>query len=82
MAESDDIASLRLRLHDFQVEHRDLDEIIERLMQTPPLEALRDAPSCAIACPPVSMVPSASTAAIVKVFPSFERIGLTSHTGS
>ncbi|MBX3647585.1 MAG: DUF465 domain-containing protein [Rhodocyclaceae bacterium] len=40
MAESDDIASLRLRLHDFQVEHRDLDEIIERLMQTPPLDDL------------------------------------------
>ena len=40
MAESDDIASLRLRLHDLQVEHRDLDDIIERLMQTPPLDDL------------------------------------------
>ena len=40
MVESDDIASLRLRLHDLQVEHRDLDEIIERMMQTPPRDDL------------------------------------------
>ena len=40
MQESDDIASLRLRLHEIQVEHRDLDEIIERLLQTPPLDDL------------------------------------------
>lgn len=40
MQETEDIASLRLRLHETQVEHRDLDEIIERLMQTPPLDDL------------------------------------------
>lgn len=40
MQESDDIATLRLRLHEIQVEHRDLDEIIERLLQTPPLDDL------------------------------------------
>ena len=40
MQESVDIATLRLRLHEIQVEHRDLDEIIERLLQTPPLDDL------------------------------------------
>lgn len=40
MQESEDIATLRLRLHEIQVEHRDLDEIIERLLQTPPLDDL------------------------------------------
>jgi len=35
MKEAEDIAALRLRLHEIQVEHRDLDEIIERLLQTP-----------------------------------------------
>ena len=40
MQESEDIAALRLRLHDIQVEHRDLDEIIERLLQSPPHDDL------------------------------------------
>jgi len=40
MQESEDIATLRLRLHEIQVEHRDLDDIIERLLQTPPLDDL------------------------------------------
>lgn len=40
MVESDEIASLRMRLHDLQVEHRDLDDIIERLLQTPPRDDL------------------------------------------
>ncbi len=40
MKESEDIAVLRLRLHELQVEHRDLDEIIERLLLTPPLDDL------------------------------------------
>ncbi|MBV6411115.1 MAG: hypothetical protein GAKPKEKM_01961 [Rhodocyclaceae bacterium] len=40
MKESEDIAGLRLRLHEIQVEHRDLDEIIERLIQSPPHDEL------------------------------------------
>jgi len=36
MKEPEDIAALRLRLHEFQVEHRDLDEVIARLTQAPP----------------------------------------------
>ncbi|MCC6657308.1 MAG: DUF465 domain-containing protein [Rhodocyclaceae bacterium] len=40
MQEPDDIAELRLKLHEIQVEHRDLDEIIERLLQTPPHDDL------------------------------------------
>ena len=40
MQESEDIATLRLRLHEIQVEHRDLDEIIERLLQTSPHDDL------------------------------------------
>ena len=40
MNESEDIAALRLKLHEFQVEHRDLDEIIGRLLQTPPHDDL------------------------------------------
>lgn len=40
MQESEDIAALRLRLHEIQVEHRDLDEIIERLTQFPPHDDL------------------------------------------
>lgn len=40
MVESDDIAALRLRLHDLQVEHRDLDDIIARLLQAPPHDDL------------------------------------------
>ncbi len=40
MQETEDIAALRLKLHEIQVEHRDLDEIIERLLQTPPLDDL------------------------------------------
>ncbi|MBK6631732.1 MAG: DUF465 domain-containing protein [Betaproteobacteria bacterium] len=35
MHESKDIADLRLKLHEIQVEHRDLDDIIERLIQAP-----------------------------------------------
>jgi len=35
MSTSDDIAALRLKLHEMQVEHRDLDDIIGRLRQTP-----------------------------------------------
>lgn len=40
MKESEDIAALRLKLHEIQVEHRDLDEIIERLTQTAPHDDL------------------------------------------
>ena len=40
MQEPEDIADLRLKLHEIQVEHRDLDEIIERLLQTPPHDDL------------------------------------------
>lgn len=40
MKESEEIAALRLKLHEIQVEHRDLDDIIERLMQTPPHDDL------------------------------------------
>jgi len=40
MKEADDIADLRLKLHEVQVEHRDLDDIIERLLLTPPLDDL------------------------------------------
>lgn len=40
MKESEDIAALRIRLHELQVEHRDLDEVIERLLQTPPHDEL------------------------------------------
>ena len=40
MQEPDDIAELRLKLHEIQVEHRDLDDIIERLLQTPPHDDL------------------------------------------
>ena len=40
MQEPDDIAELRLKLHEIQVEHRDLDEIIARLLQTPPHDDL------------------------------------------
>lgn len=36
MQESDDITALRLRLHEQQVEHRDLDEVIARLTAAPP----------------------------------------------
>ncbi len=35
MDETEDIATMRLKLHEIQVEHRDLDEIIERLLQNP-----------------------------------------------
>lgn len=35
MKETKDIADLRLKLHEIQVEHRDLDDIIERLIQAP-----------------------------------------------
>ena len=40
MQEPEDIAALRLKLHEIQVEHRDLDEIIERLLQSPPHDDL------------------------------------------
>jgi hypothetical protein len=40
MKESEDIAALRLRLHELQIEHRDLDDIIARLLQTPPHDDL------------------------------------------
>ena len=40
MKESEEIAALRLKLHETRVEHRDLDEIIERLLQTPPHDDL------------------------------------------
>lgn len=40
MVESEDITSLRLRLHELQVEHRDLDEVIERIVQSPPHDEL------------------------------------------
>ena len=40
MKEAEDIADLRLKLHEVQVEHRDLDEIIARLLQTPPHDDL------------------------------------------
>jgi len=40
MMEPEEIAGLRLRLHELQVEHRDLDEIIARLLQTPPHDDL------------------------------------------
>jgi hypothetical protein len=40
MEESEDLAALRLKLHEIRVEHRDLDEIIERLLQTPPHDDL------------------------------------------
>ncbi len=36
MKESEDIADLRIRLHELQVEHRDLDEIIAQLTTAPP----------------------------------------------
>lgn len=36
MKESEDIADLRIRLHELQVEHRDLDEVIARLTTAPP----------------------------------------------
>ena len=40
MKESEEIAALRLKLHEIQVEHRDLDDIIERLLLTPPHDDL------------------------------------------
>lgn len=40
MVESEDITALRLRLHELQVEHRDLDEVIERIVQSPPHDEL------------------------------------------
>lgn len=40
MTESEDIATLRLRLHELQVEHRDLDEVIDRLALSSPQDEL------------------------------------------
>ena len=40
MTEPEDIVGLRLNLHEIQAEHRDLDDIIERLLQTPPHDDL------------------------------------------
>jgi hypothetical protein len=38
--DTEDIAALRLKLHEMQVEHRDLDDIIGRVLQTPPRDDL------------------------------------------
>jgi len=35
MADTEDIATLRARLHELQIEHRDLDDVIERLLAAP-----------------------------------------------
>ena len=40
MQESEDIATLPLRLHEIEVELRERNEIIERVLQTPPLDDL------------------------------------------
>ncbi|MBI3140784.1 MAG: DUF465 domain-containing protein [Rhodocyclales bacterium] len=40
MKESDDIAALRLQLHELKVEHRDLDEVIDRLTLALPQDEL------------------------------------------
>lgn len=36
----DDIADIHLRLHEMQVEHRDLDLVIDHLMRNPPPDQL------------------------------------------
>lgn len=40
MSESEDIATLRLRLHELRVEHRDLDGVIDRLSLSSPQDEL------------------------------------------
>lgn len=40
MAEPKDESELRARLHELQVEHRDLDEVITRLAAAPPHDEL------------------------------------------
>lgn len=40
MTEDEDIAELRARLHELQVEHRDLDEVINRITASPPHDEL------------------------------------------
>ena len=40
MTESEDIATLRLRLHELRVEHRDLDGVIDRLSLSSPQDEL------------------------------------------
>lgn len=40
MTESEDIATLRLRLHELRVEHRDLDGVIDRLSLSSPEDEL------------------------------------------
>lgn len=40
MEEATDTAQLRQQLHELRVEHRDLDEIIARLMKSPALDEL------------------------------------------
>lgn len=40
MKEPEDIAVLRLKLHELLVEHRDLDEVIERMALAPPHDDL------------------------------------------
>jgi hypothetical protein len=50
-------------------------------MQTPPLDAFREA-SCANAVVPSATVVPRARAAIVRVFPSIGRIAITSRTGS
>lgn len=40
MEETTGTARLRQQLHELRIEHRDLDEIIDRLLRTPPLDEL------------------------------------------
>ena len=40
MTENQHIAEIRARLQELRVEHRDLDEVINRLVQSPPSDQL------------------------------------------
>lgn len=40
MPPNDDDASLHCRLHELRVEHRDLDDAIQRLIEAPPVDEL------------------------------------------
>ncbi len=40
MPPTDDDASLHCRLHELRVEHRDLDDAIQRLIEAPPVDEL------------------------------------------
>jgi hypothetical protein len=40
MEQADDIPALKLRLHELQIEHRDLDAVIERLVESAPHDEL------------------------------------------